>query len=322
MNSIFKGIEVERIVYDDGTFEDMIPVSSLKGKTIYDQKTINMKTKIMKDKKDYTKFSDVVGGFSFMLVDTLKAFHQDDRFTDIEKARIMFLGTYCSYEEAGRYLFTNNNRHILKSDLPELLEMTNRKEFYKFYKKLVESEIIYEEVKNRNEVRLKWNNKYHFKGGPKSNGTKSTETVRTYDYQIQALYKEKNEKGKSINTPKNLYILFMILPFINSDSGVLCHQQQNPIVEDCQPLELDDLREMFGYERITTLKTKLLGCKLYGTNVFFIGEGILDRKKYTRVFVSPYVACRSGNKAPNEALVAMFPNTQKAIVQNRMDRKK
>jgi hypothetical protein len=322
MTNTFKGIEIERIIYDDGTFDDVIPVSNLEGKMIVDQVAKQKQTKYFRDKKSYDNFSDIVGGFSFMLVDTLKAFHQDDRFTDIEKARIMFLGTYCSYEEAGRYLFTNNNRHILKSDLPELLEMTNKKEFYKFYNKLVETGIIHEEAKNRNEVRLKWNNKYHFKGATKSNGTKSTDTVRTYDSQIQALYKEKNERGKSINTPKNLYILFMVLPFINSESGVLCHQQHNPIEADCQPLELDDLREMFGYERVTTLKTKLLGCKLYSTNVFFIGEGTLDRKKYTRIFVSPYVASRSGNKAPNESLLAMFPNTQKAIVQKHMEKRK
>jgi hypothetical protein len=318
----YKGLEVERIVFEDGTFDDYVSVGTLEGKVISDQEAVQKKAKYLRDKKSYDNFSDIVGGFSFMLVDTLKAFHQDDRFTDIEKARIMFLGTYCSYEEAGRYLFTNNNRHILKSDLPELLEMTNKKEFYKFYNKLVETSIIDEEAKNRNEVRLKWNNKYHFKGSTKSNGTKSTETVRTYDNQIQALYKEKNEKGKSINTPKNLYILFMILPFINSDSGVLCHQQRNPIEEDCQPLELDDLRVMFGYERVTTLKTKLLGCKLYGTNVFFIGEGTLDRKKYTRIFVSPYVASRSGSKAPNESLLAMFPNTGKAIIQKLQDKRK
>jgi hypothetical protein len=322
MTNTFKGIVTERIVYDDGTFEDVIPVSSLEGKMIVDQVAKQKQMKYFRDKKEYDNFSDIAGGFTFMLVDTLNAFHKDDRFTDIEKARIMYLGTYCSYKEAGRYLFTNNNRHILKSDLQDLLEMTNKKEFYKFYNKLVETEIIYGEVISRNEVRLKWNNQYHFKGDAKGNGIKSTDTVKTYDNQIQALYKEKDASGKSINTPKNLYVLFMVLPFINAESGVLCLHPHNPVVEECQPLELDDLRDIFGYERITTLKTKLLGCKLYGTNVFFIGEGTLDRKKYTRVFVSPFVASRSGNKAPNDSLLAMFPNTEKAIVEKLQEKRK
>jgi hypothetical protein len=271
---------------------------------------------------NYDNFSDVSGGFSFMPVESLKSLHQDTRFTDMEKARIIYLGTYVSYEDKGSYLMTNNNRHLLKKDIQELLEISNNKDFYKFYNMLIDAEILQQEIISRYEVRLKWNSQYHFKGKAGKTSTGSTETVKAYDKQIQALYKEKNEKGKSINTPKNLYILFMVLPFINSESGVLCNQQHNPIESDCQPLELDELREMFGYERITTLKTKLLGCKLYGTNVFFIGEGTLDRKKYTRIFVSPFVASRSGSKAPNESLLAMFPNTGTAIVQKHQDKSK
>jgi hypothetical protein len=271
---------------------------------------------------NYGNFSVISGGFSFMPVESLKALHQDNRFNDMEKARIIFLGTYVSYEDKGSYLMTNNNRHLLKSNMQELLEISNNKEFYKFFNMLIDAEIIQEEIISRYEVRLKWNSQYHFKGKAGRTTTGSTETVKAYDKQIQALYKEKNDMGKSINTPKNLYILFMVLPFINTESGVLCHQQHNPVEEDCQPLELDELREMFGYERVTTLKNKLLNCKLYGTNVFFIGEGTLDRKKYTRIFVSPYVASRSGNKAPNESLLAMFPNTGKAIIQKLQEMRK
>ncbi|NRG47655.1 hypothetical protein HRF87_23295 [Bacillus sp. CRN 9] len=205
--------------------------------------------------------------------------------------------------------------------MQELLEITNKKEFYKFYNMLIETGIIEEEVLGRFEVRLKWNSKYHFKGKAAKAGTKSTETVKAYDRQIQTLYKGKDAKGKSVNTPKNLYVLFMVLPFINKESGVLCNQQHNPIEEDCEPLELKDLAEMFGYARMTTLKTKLMNCKLYGTNVFFIGEGMKDRKKYTRIYVNPFVSCRSP-KAPNASLLGMFPDTEKAIVKELQAKRK
>lgn len=282
--------------------------------TIIDNDKINKMKEYQANKKNYDSFIDTAGGFSFMLVDTLKELHKDTRFTDADKARIMFLGTYCSYETSGRYLFFNNNKQILKSHLQQLLEITNKKEFYRFYNKLVETGIIEEEKLDRFTIRVKWNSDYHFKGKTSKNGTKSTDTVKAYDRQIQSLYKEKNTKGKSKNTPKNLYIMFMVLPFINRKSGVLCNQPQIENEEDAEPLELKDLAEMFGYPKPSVIKNKLLQCKLYNTNVFFIGEGMKDRKKYTRIYVNPFVSSRSP-KAPNASLLAMFPDTEKAIVE-------
>ncbi|MEA1853030.1 hypothetical protein U9M49_08000 [Cytobacillus sp. OWB-43] len=288
-------------------------VENHKDKVIIDKDALQRKQDYLNDKRNYGLYQDVAGGFSFMLEETLKELHKDTRFNDMEKARLMFLGTYVSYPSSGSYLMTNNNKYLLKSDLRELLEISNKKEFYKFYNKLVETGIIEEEVICRTEIKLKWNSKYHFKGNPAKQGVSSMVTVKAYDRQIQELYKAKNEKGKSINTPKNLYILFMVLPFINSESGVLCLQPLTPIEDEAEPLELTALAKMFGYSRTSMLKSKLMNCKLFGTNVFFIGEGMLDRKKYTRIYVNPFVASRSGNKAPNPSLLAMFPNTENEI---------
>lgn len=103
----------------------------------------------------------------------------------------------------------------------------------------------------------------------------------------------------------------MMLPFIHFESGALC---KKPLanISDCEPLELKELAEMFGFSRANVLKSRLLNYKLYGTNVFFIGSGIKNRKKYTRVFVSPYVASRN-SKMPNETLLNMFPDTAKKL---------
>jgi hypothetical protein len=313
-------IQVMELINRDGEINQYKVLTS-DNVIVSSKESFENKKKYQDGKKDYEQFEDIAGGFSFMLIETLKELHKDTRFTDIEKARIMFLGTFCSYEDSGRYLYTNNNKFILKSDLPGLLELTNKKEFYKLYNKLVETGIIEESVINRTEVRLKWNSKYHFKGKASKNGTRSTDTVKAYDRQIQALYKEKNAKGKSINTPKNLYILFMVLPFINKESGVLCNHQHITVEDDCEPLELSEVAEMFGYTRTSLLKTKLMNCKLFGTNVFFIGEGILDRKKYTRIYVNPFVSSRS-SKAPNPSLLAMFPSTDRAIVEQLKKKKK
>lgn len=306
---------VEVVIKETGEIKEGIFIENYENKSVIDNDTIYKKNEYQANKRDYDNFIDIAGGFSFMLVDTLKELHRDTRFTDADKARLMFLGTYCSYETSGRYLFFNNNKHILKSHLQELLEISNKKEFYKFYNKLVETGIIEEEKLNRFEIRIKWNSKYHFKGKVSKNGIKATDTVKTYDRQIQTLYKEKDAKGKSINTPKNLFVMFMVLPFINSDSGVLCRHPLKPIEQDAEPIQLKELASMFGYSKPSTLKNKLLQCKLYGTNVFVISEGLKDRRKYTRIFVNPFVASRSP-KAPNSTHLAMFPDTEKTIVNN------
>jgi len=81
--------------------------------------------------------------------------------------------------------------------------------------------------------------------------------VKLYDKQIQALYHEKDANGKKINTPKNLYVLFMVLPFLHVGSGVLCKKPLSDNV-DCEPFTLKELAELFGFSRINLLKAKLL----------------------------------------------------------------
>lgn len=46
--------------------------------------------------------------------------------------------------------------------------------------------------------------------------------------------------------------------------------------------------------------------------MFFIDSVIKNRKKYTRVFVSPYVPSRN-SKVPNETLLNMFPDKAKML---------
>ncbi len=304
--------EIIQIVDENGEVKTGLFIENYEG-GFYRKESIEKMKAYQAEKKNYELFQDIAGGFTFMLTDTLKELHNDTHFNDMDKARIIFLGTFCSYETSGRYLLFNNNKPILKNNLQELLEITNKKEFYKFYNKLIETGIVEEEKISRTEVKLKWNSKYHFKGKANKRGASSTDTVKTYDNQIQELYKAKDAKGKNINTPKNLYILFMLLPYINMESGVLCRQQHIQDETACKPLTLDDLAEMFDYPKTSLLKNKLLKCKLHETNVFFIGEGMQNRKKYTRIFVNPFVANRSG-KTPNTSLLAMFPDTEKAIV--------
>lgn len=176
-----------KIITEDGEVFEGIGVLNPETKTIIDKEVTKQRKKYFAEKKNYEAFNDLVGGFTFMLAETITSLHKDTRFSDTEKARIIYLGTYCSYETSGRYLKFANNVPILKSHLQELLELSNNKQFYAFYNKLVQYKIITEEIVSPRETRLLWSAEYHFKGTAKGSGVKSTDVIKTYDKQVQAL---------------------------------------------------------------------------------------------------------------------------------------
>src|SRR5699024_4489276 len=113
-----------------------------------------------------------------------------------EKTRIIFLGTFVSYKENGSYLIHDNGKPILKSKLKSLLEISNNKEFYRFFNKLLDAGIVKEKVINRSNIKLKWNTEYSFKGTASNKQQKETNLIKTFDKQVRELYQEKDEQGK------------------------------------------------------------------------------------------------------------------------------
>lgn len=116
-----------------------------------------------------------------------------------------------------------------------------------------------------------------------------------------------------MNRPKQLYITFMIMPFIHMKTNVICKHPR----KEAEPLQLKELADMFGFEKPHHLKNKLINCMLYNTNVFAISEV----KGYTRVFISPYVASRTGDK-PEPHLITMFPHVTEAIKKEKEGKRK
>ncbi|WP_347861555.1 hypothetical protein U0355_13085 [Salimicrobium sp. PL1-032A] len=312
---------IELIKENEGDGEgDMVLLKNAQDYNITYKKTEKQKDMI-KAIKEKDEFQKTVGGFTRMLTSTLIELHNDNRFTDIEKARLIYLGTYTSYEDSGRYLRFGNNQRIQKKHLQEVLDINNRNAFYGFYNKLIEHGILAEEKVKKDEIYLVWNSFYAFKGSAKSHGAKSEDTVKAYDQQVQAMYKAKNDKGKPVNRPKQLYIMFMIMPFIHIKTNALCKYPRKEI-EEAEPLQLKELAEMFGFEKPHQLKNKLMDCTLYGTNVFAISERkTTEGKKYTRIFISPYVASRTGDK-PDPHLIAMFPDVADKIRKEKAGKRK
>ncbi|MGE6630740.1 hypothetical protein [Bacillus sp. NPDC077027] len=274
------------------------------------EKEVNKKA-YLRGKENKELFEELAGRFTFTLSSTIKELNLDQRFTPAEKTRIMFLGTYVTYQEQGSYLRHDNGNFILKNRLQELLEIKNKKEFFTFYNKLVETGILSEEIEGKSTIYLKWNSKYHFKGKPSSSAQKEKNLVKTFDKQVRELYKEKNDKGKAVHTPNNLYTLFMVMPYIHPEANILCKHPENDL-NTCEPLTVNELAEMFGFSRSNDLKKKLFKVMLKDLPVFTIQQNAF----VSHILVNPFVVYRS-SKAPNPALIVHFRDTAVRLMTNK-----
>lgn len=285
--------------------EGAIVLPNTEGYQIIKKETVSQRSEYFKQKQRKEAFDELTEGFTFSYIETVSKLHSDERFTDDEKTRIMFLGTYVSYAEKGSYLVHSNGRFIYKSGLKKVLEISKDSKFYSFYNKLVEAEIITEEETIDKEIKLNWNEQYHFRGaikkGKKGNDTEAL--VKTFDTQIRELYKS--------HTAKQLYIVFLLLPFIHYGTNIICRYPNKPFTE-CEPMELKEIAEGIGIERSNDLKRKLLKINLYEQPVFKLET----TSKGTHVTVNPFVIWRQ-NRIPEESLMVSFYDTARRIAEKK-----
>ncbi|WP_163583418.1 hypothetical protein [Gracilibacillus saliphilus] len=274
--------------------------------TIISKEAEQKRKAFLRDKQKKSEFDETAGRFTFTQSSTIKQLIQDNRFTQTEKTRIIYLGTFVSYQEKGSYLSHDNGNLIYKNKLQSVLEMTNKKEFYKFYNKMLEYGIIQEEVLGKSIIKIKWSNTYNFRGTAPSSELKNKNLIKTFDKQVRELYQEKDKNGKKVHTPNNLYTLFMLLPYVHLESNMLCLHPEDST--DCYPLTIAEIAKMFGYNRTNDLKRKLFKVKLKGLPVF----AVVSNANYTHILVNPFIVYRS-NKAPNEALMMHFKDTAERL---------
>lgn len=291
----------ETMIYKEtGEIADVWVLPEPERYEIVDKELKKNRDKFLKEKPYQSKFNTLSGGFTFTMMKTLKDLIVNTVFTPAEKTRIMFLGTYVSYNKETPYLTHSNGRPLLKNQLQQLLGMTNRKEFYAFYNKLVTEGVAVEEIINRNEVKLIWSNQYHFKGKAKSGASASKSLVKTYDNQVRELYLMKNDKGKALYTAQSLFNIYTLLPYIHPESNVLCRYPDKP-AHASEPFTLQDLATLFNIKRTNDVKRMLLKIKLHDMPVVAISE----TSDGTNAFINPFLVNRTG-KTPNVTLFTMF----------------
>ena len=287
-------------------------VGDIEDFTFISNESIKKKQEHKKNRLENSNFNILTGGFIFTMMNTLKELIADTTFTQAEKTRIMFLGTYVSYDKNSPREISLLSFPILKNQLMELLEMTNRKEFYAFYNKLVEADVITEDVIDRSTVKLIWSKQYHFKGKTTSGSNSSQNMVKTYDNQIREMYTEKDAKGKAVHTAHSLFNVFTLMPYVHPVSNALCKYPDNP-VHASEPFTLKELAGLFGYQRSNDLKRMLFKIKLHKIPVVAIAE----TSEGTNIFINPFLVNRTG-KTPNATLFTMFDSSFNILA----DRKK
>lgn len=300
MKDIING---EVIVRETGEIVEGITIPKDSPYTIINKVKEQNRKNFLVRKENKTWFEELTGRFTFTLVSTIRELNHDNRFTLAEKTRIMFLGTYVSYQNHGSYLKFDNGRYICKRHLQEMLEIKNRREFYHFYNKLVETKILTEEVIDRSTIKLRWSNMYHFRGKAPASELRGKNLIKTFDKQIRGLFKEKDTNGKALYTPNNLYTMFMVLPYVHPETNLLCMYPNNDL-ETCEPLSISELSRVLGFTRSNDLKRKLFKVRLKGLPVF----ETRDNGIYSYIQVNPFVIWRS-NKTPSEALLVTFRDT-------------
>jgi hypothetical protein len=272
---------------------------------------IEQKKEFAERKQRNDLYMEIADGFTWSYISKLSELHQDQRFTEDEKTRIMFLGTYVSYSDKGSFLAFPNGRYIRKKNLKGLLELKEEKKFYSFYNKLLDTGIITEVPDTEGGKKLKWSEQYHFRGKlPKGSGAEAG-LLKTYDKQIQELYKAKKDNGKALHSPKQLYTVFMVLPFVHYETNIICKNPNVPF-DETEPLSIDELAKGLGFKRSNDLKRKMLQIELKEQPVF----SFIQNKKATHITVNPFVVWRQ-NQMPNKTLMLHFFDTAKKIAEEK-----
>ncbi|WP_262177760.1 hypothetical protein [Saccharococcus sp. Marseille-Q5394] len=257
----------------------------------------------LKNRVVKSQFDELAGGFSFTMLDTLKELIADEDFTQSDKTRIMFLGTFVSYEKNNRYLTYGNGRPILKNQLMDLLEMTNRKEFYNLYNTMLEKGVFTEDRESRSVIKIIWSKKYHFKGAVSGGSKTSEKLVKSYDKQIRELYRARNSKGKPIHTAHSLFTFFSLLPYVHPESNALCRHPEKPVSQS-QPFTIRELADIYGIERVTNFRRLLFRIKIHKMPVVALAQTTED----SRIYINPFVVNRTGKK-PNATLFTLFESS-------------
>ncbi|MCM3668012.1 hypothetical protein M3181_03220 [Mesobacillus maritimus] len=275
--------ETGEIVTDRLHVEPVIKASQLKGYEV---------------KKELRQHEEANGGYVFAFFYQLQAIEQ--RFpslTQSDLARLMFIGTYATYNEGKPnhcYLAHDNGVRIDKRALGVLLGMRSRNKYAEFYGKLIDENILAELPDG-----LAVNPTVFYRGENLTNVKGDYQYTRLFRKTVRELYAKFD--GRSI---KKLGVIYAVLPYVNFNYNFLCRNPHEVKDGKIETLKLKDLADALGYDDYKHLIKTMNEIKFDDKPVFLFVNNAEDRRS-SKVIVNPDVIY-AGNGKHLKAIKILF----------------
>lgn len=239
--------------------------------------SLKKKEKINQTYKEY-------GNFVWHIYTTLQETFPSLKPSNV--TRLMFMATFTGYD--GELKF-RSDRPINRTQIFSLLGISER-EFRNFWNELKSCDLIREE---EDKIIL---NKDIFKKGKLS--PKEIAKLAAKDKHITRLYIQGIRKLYIKATPrshKNLSYIFKILPFVNREYNIVCHNPLETELDEVNAMTLGEFCNIIGYseKNITQLFNSLFSVtfKIRGKEtsaIRYVADKSINKKTY-KMFINPNV---------------------------------
>lgn len=237
------------------------------------------------------------GGFIFALFK--QSVTVKERFPTLSKpdiTRLMYIATFASWE-TGRLQSDNGKKIFNKKEVGELAELSPKR-FNVFFRKLKNENII-QETKETGEIFI--NPSVFYRGNLKNHGYDISEYqyTRLFRKTVHDLYKQ--FQGRRLGQLANIYA---VLPFLNFDTNIICHNPTETSEDLIRPMTLQEVSKMLECGNDSKLKAALNDIKIDNKPVFGFFEDPHNRRQL-RIVINPRIVF-AGNGESLKAIKALF----------------
>lgn len=211
--------------------------------------------------------------------------------------RFLYLCTYLGFDGVLMYGGYRNNKHhdlMQEKDLQEVLQI-DRKQVRQTKERLVELGLV--EITEQGHIKV--NKKYCKKGNITMADKEGKNIVRVFDQGIQKLYKATLPKEH-----KRLGLLVPLLPYLNIQYNVLCHNIEETQASKIEPLSIQEVCSIVGYNvnNARRLEKELIGATVGQEPCFMVSISA-----YAVIYtINPRLFYRGNDVKSLQSVIDMF----------------
>lgn len=211
--------------------------------------------------------------------------YDNDFFNKISGAtitRLFYLATYLPMQSDIISKQRSINNPIKKSQLSKILNISKRECDY-FWKECTDNEIL--STNNKGEIKL---SKQYFSRGPLKRESIENDVIRVCIPAIRKLYQEAKPSAH-----KTLAYLFRLIPYVNIEYNIVCHNQTEMTLDNIECLTLGELAEVWDYDKnhLSRLKKELWKYKVERNGKLQVAISFVSDPEISNnmVFINPYL---------------------------------